>query len=323
MANPPILCLGEALFDLLAENAGKSLEEVSCWLPYPGGAPANVACALQKLGTPAGFIGCVGTDMAGSQLTLMLQSLGVNTLGLQLHGTAPTRRIYVLRDFDGERFFAGFGEYRADEFADAFLDASFLPISLFEEADFLVIGTLSLAYPLSREAVFQALELANLYHLKIVVDINWRPNFWLNIDDAKSLINQLWEYVDFVKFSAEEANWLFNTEDAGKISYLLDSVEGVIITNGGKGDINYCINDYQGKVKPFNVNSIDNLGAGDAFLAGFIHQLYHRKISCLNEPKQIEEIITYAAAVGALTTLKKGAIHSQPSSEEVDKFLKI
>jgi len=59
ISNPRVLCLGEILFDCLADQVGRSLEEVESWTPYPG-APANVACALIKLGTSSGFIGCVG-----------------------------------------------------------------------------------------------------------------------------------------------------------------------------------------------------------------------------------------------------------------------
>ena len=60
MSNPRVICLGEVLFDLIADQKGRSLEEVESWSAYPGGAPANVACALVKLGTPTAFIGCVG-----------------------------------------------------------------------------------------------------------------------------------------------------------------------------------------------------------------------------------------------------------------------
>lgn len=61
---------GEILFDCIAnpEAAGWELgrvEESAAWTPYPGGAPANVACALAKLGVPASFVGAVGRDEEG------------------------------------------------------------------------------------------------------------------------------------------------------------------------------------------------------------------------------------------------------------------
>jgi len=62
-----------------------------------GGAPANVACALIKLGTSSGFIGCVGKDQPGDELVQLLQLVGVDASGVQRHLTAPTRQVYVVR----------------------------------------------------------------------------------------------------------------------------------------------------------------------------------------------------------------------------------
>jgi fructokinase len=323
MSNPAILCLGEILFDLLAVEIGKSLEEVKSWNPYPGGAPANVACGLQRLGSTAAFIGSVGNDQPGDQLVSILKSLDVNTSGVQIQAGKPTRQVYVLRDNQGDRSFAGFGDHPLDQFADCFLDDFLLPVKLFIDADFLVIGTLSLAYPVTRKAVFRALELADFYNLKVVLDVNLRPVFWTDINEAKPIINQLWKHIDFIKLAAEEADWLFDTQNPEEIAHLINSVEGVIITNGSQGNIAYYINDYLGEVKPFSVNSVDTTGAGDAFLAGFIHQLYQQGIDSLNNPNNIKEIITYSAAVGALTTLKEGAINALPSHEEVVNFLEV
>jgi len=106
MPLPRVLCLGEVLFDCLADQLGRSLDQVDSWTPYPGGAPANVACALVKLGTPAGFIGRVGEDQPGNDLVQLLQDVGVEVSGVQRHPTAPTRQVYVLRSETGDREFA-------------------------------------------------------------------------------------------------------------------------------------------------------------------------------------------------------------------------
>ena len=320
MMKPQILCLGEILFDYLANELGKSLAEVNSWTPYPGGAPANVACALKKLGTPAAFIGCVGRDEAGSELIQLLQSTGVDTTGVQYHDTAPTRKVYVLRQKDGDRVFAGFGEYATNEFADAFLDATKLPEELFVQADFLVLGTLELAYPQTREAIFHALELAERYHLKIVVDLNWRPLFWLDLNQAPPLLNKMLAYADFIKLSEEEAQHFHKTTDAGTIARSFDSVEGVIVTCGSEKVI-YCVSEHEGTVTPPAVKVVDTTGAGDAFLAGFIHQLNISGIKALKEPTKAQEMISYACAVGSITTTKPGAIAAQPSPTEVEQFL--
>ncbi|MGF1542463.1 MAG: carbohydrate kinase [Pleurocapsa sp.] len=346
-----VICLGEILLDCLANELGKSLETVSSWTSYPGGAPANVACALAKLGTPAAFIGCVGEDNSGRELVELLDSVGVKTTGIQYHADAPTREVYVLRSHSGDRTFAGFGERprvderrkrgvqafeetskdsplgtrefgerQPDEFADAFLQADKLPPELFLEAEFLVLGTLELAYPQTREAIFRALKLAEEYHLKVVLDINWRPMFWRDPSEALPIIEKLWEYVDFLKLAEEEAQWLFNTADAGTISYHLGSVEGVLVSNGD-ANVSYCINDIEGIVTPFSVKVEDTTGAGDAFLAGFIHQLCQIKMDSLDDARVVKEIVTYACAVGGLTTTQPGAIAAQPSRAEVEAFL--
>ncbi|MGL6345258.1 MAG: carbohydrate kinase family protein [Waterburya sp.] len=315
-----VICLGEILIDCLADDLGKSVSEVTSWTPYPGGAPANVACALAKLGTPSAFIGCVGKDSQGQELVQLLQSIKVDTAGVQYTDKAPTRKIYVTRTASGDRIFAGFGDQKPDQFADAYLQAQYLPQELFLEAEFLVLGTLELAYPQSREAVFQALKLAEAYHLKIVLDVNWRPMFWLNEAEALPLIKQLWQYVDFLKLSAEEAQWLFNTTDAGAIAHRLGSVEGVLVSNG-EAQVSYCLSDNEGTVNPIPVAVKETTGAGDAFLAGFIHQLCQQGTKNLSQPQIAKEVVRYACAVGGLTTTKSGAIAAQPTAAEVAAFL--
>jgi fructokinase len=320
VSEPRVICLGEILFDLLADQRGKPIEAVESWQAYPGGAPANVACALVKLETPAAFIGCVGSDQAGDQLIKLLETTGVNTQGIQRHPTAPTRKVYVLRSTEGDREFAGFGDTPPHAFADAHLQGSKLPLELFQSAEFLVLGTLELAYPETRQAVFHALDLAEQFDLKVLVDINWRPRFWQDHTEAEGLIKQLWNRLDFLKLSTEEAQWLFNSTDAGVIAHQLESVEGVVVT-GGEADVSYCLDSHEGKVPIFDVEVEDTTGAGDSFVAGFVHQLETRKLSSLQDPAVTQAVIRYACAVGGLTTTKPGAIASQPTAEEVEDFL--
>lgn len=315
-----VICLGEILYDCLANETAPSFDRVQSWTNYPGGAPANTACALVKLGTPAAFIGCVAEDASAEALLQLLAETGVNIEGVQRNSEFPTRQVYVLRSDTGDRFFAGFGEQSPDAFADAYLQAEYLTEKLFLEAEYLVIGTLELAYPHSRQAVFRALELADKYRLKIVLDVNHREAFWLDSTEAKPLIQNLWQYVDFLKLAKEEAQWLFNTSNAGAIFNRLGSLEGVVVTDGA-AEVSYCISEQEGKIKPFPVLVKDTTGAGDAFLAGLIHQLCQRKLSSLTNPDVVKQIITYSCAVGGLTATKEGAISAQPTAQEVAAFL--
>nr|WP_144054514.1 carbohydrate kinase [Pleurocapsa sp. PCC 7319] len=318
-ANRPIkvICLGEILFDCLADQAGKTISEVTSWTDYPGGAPANVACALAKLGTPSAFIGRVGKDPQGEQLVQLLESIGVDISGIQYDEQAPTRKVYVTRSKQGDRTFAGFGERQADRFADAYLNKDLLPTELFQEAEYLVLGTLELAYHQAKAAIFRALELAVENNLKIVLDVNWRPMFWLDPDRALPLIQELWQYVDFLKLAQEEARWLFNTADAGEICDRLASIEGVLVSNGD-AQVSYCLRKNEGVVEPIKVIVKDTTGAGDAFLAGFIHQLCCYGIEQLSNSQTAEDIVKYACTVGSLTTTKLGAIAAQPDPDEIN-----
>ncbi|OWY65215.1 carbohydrate kinase [cyanobacterium TDX16] len=320
MSNSRVLCLGEILFDLIADQLGRSLEQVESWTPYPGGAPANVACALVKLGTTSSFIGCVGKDEPGNTLVELLQTVGVDTTGIQRHPTAPTRQIYVTRTESGDRIFAGFADYDTTEFADTHLQASALPVSLFEDADFLILGTLELAYPESGASVRRALQLADQHNAKILLDVNWRPVFWQDPDKAVATILEIVPQVDFLKLSKEEALLLFQTADPGAIAYRLNTVEGVLITDGENGCA-YCLSENEGKVPSFSVPVVETTGAGDSFVAGFVHQLCQRGIHSLADAAIAKQVVTYASAAGALTTTKPGAIAAQPTAAEVETFL--
>jgi fructokinase len=320
MTTPRVLCLGEVLFDCLADQPGRPLEQVESWTSYPGGAPANVACSLVKLGTPTGFIGCIGEDDPGTTLVELLHSIGVDGTGIQRHATAPTRKVYVLRTETGDRIFGGFGDIPTSEFADTRLQADKLPIALFETADFLVMGTLELAYPDSRAAVMRAVELAEEYYLKILIDVNWRPTFWTDSNEASAIIHQIVEKADFLKLSKEEAEWLFETTDPGVIAHRLGGVEGVLITDGEHG-CKYSLGENEGVVPAFKMDVEDTTGAGDSFVAGFLHQVCQHGFPSLTNPETARQVVTYASAVGALTTTRAGAIAAQPNAAEVEAFL--
>jgi len=317
---PRVLCFGEILFDLISDQPGRPLEAVTSWTHYPGGAPANVACALVKLGTSAGFVGCIGEDAPGEELVDLLRSIGVDTTGIQRHATAPTREIFVVRTAEGDRIFSGFGDRDTAEFADTHLQAKLLPVDLFANADYLVLGTLELAYPDTRQAIERAIELADQHHVKLLVDVNWRPVFWSDAEVARRTIQAFIKQIDFLKLSAEEADWLFETQDPGVIAHRLGNVEGVLVTDGDRGCA-YYLGGNEGKLPAFEIEVEDTTGAGDSFVAGVVHQLCQLGLQALRDPAVARKVVAYASAVGALTTIRPGAIAAQPTAAEVEAFL--
>jgi fructokinase len=316
-----VICLGEMLIDLLANQLGMPLETVTDWTAYPGGAPANVACGLVKLGTQTALISCLGRDEVGNKLTGLLQNIGVDTTGIQYYESAPTRQIYVVRAANGDRSFAGFiNGLATDKFADVFLDGSQLPEHLFSEAKLLSIGTISLADPISWIATDRALELADTYGLQIFVDVNWRSMFWDDPHRAKIVILDVLDRANFIKMSDDEAEWLFDSIDPQIIRQQLSHSQGVFITAGAKGCY-YSLAHQNGFVPAFDVDAVDTTGAGDSFVAACIHQLCHQGIESIQTQESAVKFIRYAAAAGAITTLHAGAIDAQPTHADLVKFL--
>ena len=308
-----IICLGEVLFDLLADQIGVDSKNVNYWTALPGGAPANVACALVKMGDRSRFIGCIGNDEAGIKLTEKLITEGVDIRGLQRHFTAPTRQVQVLRTVDGDRVFGGFGDTPTDKFADAQLTT--VSSDIFIDADFLILGTLALAYPDSAMSTWKAVKLAKAHGVKIMVDINWRPTFWTSETIAIPHIKQLIEQANYIKFAREEAELIYGETSPHSLHQHLPQASGIFVTDGGNV-CEYLLDGKIGQQPAFKVNSIDTTGAGDAFVAGILHQLGAGA-------KSGAEIVRYAAAAGALTTRQPGAIDSQPTDAEILAFLDV
>lgn len=314
-----MICLGEVLFDCIADQPGLPLEQVTSWTSYPGGAPANVATALCKLGDSTALISCVGEDAAGRSLVQLLETIGVAVSGVQSHPTAPTRTVLVLRSTSGDRQFVDFGDQRnSSEFADTYLQAGQIPTAMFEQAAYLVIGTIALAYPDSQAALYRTLALAEQFGVKVVLDVNWRPVFWENQDAAPPMIHELMPRVKYLKMAEEEAAWLFDTTDPSAIAARLPHLEGILVTAGEQGCA-YWLAGNAGKVPAFAVDVEDTTGAGDSFLAGFLHRLLQQED--WQNPAIAQEIVRYASAAGALTTMRAGAIAAQPTPAEINVFL--
>lgn len=318
---PRVLCLGEILFDCIADQPGLPLDQVKSWTSYPGGAPANVACALVKLDTPAGFIGCVGQDEAGHLLVQLLETIGVDITAIQRHETAPTRSVMVVRSLSGDRQFAAFRDnIDTSDFADTQLNATDIPLDWLTTADYLVTGTLGLAEPHSAAAIVHAVEAMQRANRKVFVDVNWRPVFWKDGSFAPALIVDLLDRADYLKLTDDEADWLFQTQDLQTIADRFPKLQAVLMTAGEKG-CTYWIRGHQGHIPAFTIDVIDTTGAGDSFTAGFLHQLCQLGDAVLDNAEMAHHMVVYASAVGALTTTRAGAIAAQPTAAEVDAFL--
>ncbi|AGY58774.1 fructokinase [Gloeobacter kilaueensis JS1] len=304
------------LLDCLADQPDRLEAEVSSWTSYPGGAPANAACALARLGTPVHFIGALGDDFEGDKLLTVLQSSGVQTAGVQ-RAALPTRKVYVTRTSAGERTFSSFGGDPPDAFADTHLEAEAIPDALFEGAGFISLGTLMAAYPISGAAIFHALDLADEHFVKVCLDINWRPVFWDAPDRAAPIVLDLIARADVLKVSEEDAEWLGLTSlDA--IAERFDQLEAIFLTRGERGCL-WQVGSAHGEHPGYRVSTVDTTGAGDTFTAALLHQF--NQLSPMKWPGAAPAIVDYASAAAALSTTSPGGIGSTPDDATIRAFL--
>lgn len=328
-AAPQVICLGEALVDRLGPLGGdpNTAPPDQCD-DRLGGAPANVACALARLGTPAAFVGRLGCDPSGDAFSRLLAERGVHLSGLQRDASRPTRIVLVRRDATGDRSFGGFAGDRGEGFADQALDATAVDAALqplLAEARWLQVGTIPLASPASASALEAAVRSVAAAEVPIALDVNWRPTFWDPAaaaaagppDAAVALMRPLLQRAALIKLAAEEAQWLFGSSDPAVIRASLPQQPAVVVTDGG-AQVAWCFGASSGVMPAYSVPVVDSTGAGDAFLAGLLHQL-------CSHPQLLEagsaEAVRFASACGALVCGGAGAIDPQPTDAQVEAFL--
>ena len=308
-----VVCFGEALIDRLGPLGGDPAVDrpVDDRL---GGAPANVACGLARLGTPVAFAGRLGQDAIGEAFASLFAERGVDTTLLQRDAVHPSRIVLVRRSLEGERQFQGFAGDEGAGFADQALEPAALP-----QAQWLLIGTLPLATPTSAEALLSAVRQARSQGMAVALDVNWRPTFWDPLADpvagpsvaAKTAIQPLLQQAALIKLAREEALWFFNTDDPGAIQQALPQRPDVVITDGAE-PVRWQLGADSGQQVAFQPPVVvDTTGAGDAFTAGLLH--------CWSAAPQ--ERIRFAAACGALVCGGAGGIDPQPTQAQVEAFL--
>jgi fructokinase len=126
---------------------------------------------------------------------------------------------------------------------------------------------------------------------------------------------------DVLKLNQSEAKWLFQSTRAATILPQLGNAKAVLVTAGEQGCDYATATGLQGHIPAFRVEGEDSTGAGDSFLAGFIHQLCQQGLSLLEQPEPLVAALRYASAAGALTTTQAGAMAAQPDASSLEAFL--
>lgn len=318
---------------MLADQKGKSKQEVESWTGYPGGAPCNVAAGLGQLDIPTAFVSCLGKDDKGDELFELLTGRGVDMSAVR-RVDHPTRDVYVVRHADGDRVFDSFGQ-DTNTYCDCFIEPDQLPEAVIRGAAVTVMGTLGLAYTMTGAAMNRAADIARAGSGLLLVDVNWRPVFWNDPASALDIIMPFVQKADLVKITDEESEWAFGIpaeeaiEQPSRVLEKLPNARGVLVTAGGSGS-SFCFRvagkgDVSGHVPVYEVDVQDTTGAGDAFTCGFLAYVLAEEggnvDAFLSDGEKIQKAVEFASACGALTTMSGGAIAPQPKLHAIEKLV--
>lgn len=305
-----IVCFGELLIDFVALESGVTVGEASGFQKAPGGAPANVAVAVERLGHQAAFLGQVGDDPFGHFLAEVLQAEGVDTSGLRFSEKARTALAFVSLAEAGER---SFSFYRHPS-ADMLMTPDDVALEVVDSAKIFHFGSITMIGEPSKSATIKAAAHAQAKKLIVSYDPNLRLALWESEDAARDGMLAGLEYATVVKVSEEELDFMVG----GDIDKLWrDDMQLIIVTRGGGGS--YAVT-RSGKVSHggHRVEPQDTTGAGDGFVAGMLVGLLEHAD---NYESHLEQMLCFANAVGALTTTQRGAIPALPTRAQVDAFV--
>ncbi len=274
-----VACIGEVLWDSLPNGM------------FLGGAPLNVAVNLTNLGVDASMISAVGKDELGEKTLTEIQSRGLNTDSIQINDHL-TGLVEVELDNRGVPTYVIY-ENRAWDNISATESAH----ELLTNADIAVFGSLSLRSEVSATTIKELLQEFKGFR---VLDVNFRKPYY-----SRQLIEELLGYADLLKVNDEEieeiAGWFGLHSNYQLAIPKLCSMFGInqaIITLGEDGSSFYTENVFHHHPR-FDVEVVDTVGAGDAFLSGVIFSLIQKKSP--------NELLQFANAMGAYVAGSKGA----------------
>ena len=314
--NYDVTALGELLIDLtqngMSEQGNPILEA------NPGGAPCNVLACLSKMGHKTAFIGKVGKDGFGEQLTKGLVETGISTEGLQYDTQVHTTLAVVHTYADGDRDFS----FYRNPGADMMLRPEEVNADIIRNSKIFHFCSLSMTDQPVRSAHLQALKIAEEAGCLRSYDPNLRPPLWPNLEVAKENILELMAHCDILKISDNEIQWLSGKEDYDEgIAWLRSQfdIPLIFLTLGKAGSRAYC-GDVKTQQAGFKLNTIETTGAGDTFFGSVLHHILEKGFRPYTK-EELDEMLMFANAAAALVTTRRGALRVMPSAEEIEAIL--
>ncbi|CAO2186676.1 unnamed protein product [Urochloa humidicola] len=305
-----VVSFGEMLIDFVPDVAGLSLAESGGFVKAPGGAPANVACAISKLGGSSAFLGKFGDDEFGHMLVNILKQNGVNSEGCLFDQHARTALAFVTLKKNGEREFM----FYRNPSADMLLTEAELNLDLIRRAKIFHYGSISLIAEPCRSAHLAAMRAAKAAGILCSYDPNVRLPLWPSEEAARTGILSIWKEADFIKVSDDEVAFLTQgdaNDEKNVLSLWFDGLKLLIVTDGDKG-CRYFTKDFKGSVPGYKVNTVDTTGAGDAFVGSLLVNVA-KDDSIFHNEEKLREALKFSNACGAICTIQKGAIPALPT----------
>jgi fructokinase len=310
-----VLCLGEALVDLLPDRRGR-LRDCDAFAVHSGGAPANVAVGLARLGRRTGFAGVLGDDEFGRLLERRLSAEGIDC-SFRFTKESPTGMWFIALDATGNRsFFSPTGAGSADKRL-GLADVARAPIA---EAAWLHTGSSCHILPEAQEALVAALSAARAAGTRTSCDPNVRAHLWKDLGDLRALCGRAFVLSDVVKLSDEEAMLLLGETDPERVLGKLVDEHGVklaCVTLGPRGAVVRAGSERL-EVQAPAVEVQDTTGAGDGFVAGLLSKLAAPGAPPLEEwsGPRLQAALRFACAVGSRVCTRPGATAALPTAAE-------
>ena len=309
-----VLCLGEALVDFIPLDRANQAYQKSA-----GGAPANVAVGVARLGAKSTFIGKVGNDVLGRFLKETLKQYGVDTSYMLLTNEARTGVAFVTLAENGERSF----DFYIDPSADRLLSEDEIDESLFSNHKIFHFGSISMISEPAKSATKKAVSLAREKGMIVSYDPNLRIGLWENEQRARETIVSVLAEVDILKVSEEELMFITGEKEVEKAADALAqyNIPLILATMGAEGSYVFT---KQGSIRvpSLQVESVDTTGAGDAFVSGVLYRVneYEGELESITL-QEAEQIAHFASVSGALAASTKGAMAALPTLEKVKEIL--
>lgn len=306
----PVIAIGECLVDLIAPG-GVDLAVATDLRIREGGAPANVAVALARLGVPSQMRAVLGDDPFGERLRSRLDREGVDVSTIRVVDGVPTTVAFAWSDARGN------GQFRLHRNADALLSPEDVTRASLSGASAIVVGSVAMCAEPSRSAILTALRYALDLGVPVVADLNIRPGLAVSLDELRISAAALISSATVVKLSVDDARELWGATSIPEASAALNRFDPAIavITDGGFGAALRTAGEIV-QLDVFPVEAIEPTGAGDAFTAAFVSRMLARGWASADV-----DDLRFAMAAGALATTEPGAMDGLPNREQVEAFL--